>query len=73
MVPRYEPAIKFVSRRWGYWIWGAHANTFDMGHAKLLAYEARGRYPSNVMHDRSPEVLAEFAKAGTSRSDSTSS
>lgn len=29
---------------------------------------ANGRFPSNLIHDGSPEVLAEFAKAGTTKS-----
>jgi len=29
---------------------------------------ANGRFPSNLIHDGSPEVMAEFAKAGTTKS-----
>jgi DNA modification methylase len=34
------------------------------GSGKDLKFTVNGRFPSNLIHDASPEVLAEFAKAG---------
>jgi DNA modification methylase len=38
------------------------------GSGKDLKFTVNGRFPSNLIHDASPEVLAEFAKAGVTKS-----
>jgi site-specific DNA-methyltransferase (adenine-specific) len=38
------------------------------GNGKSTRVETRGRFPANIIHDNSDEVLAEFAKAGVTNS-----
>lgn len=47
--------------------WTLHGGGWKLGKGIEIPNETKGRFPANLIHDGSDEVLAEFAKAGNNK------